>query len=198
MPALLDLRGGARSEILRDMIDLRIRELLETAVFVGVWAGLHALHNGGHVSPGVLTWIAATWASAKFLYFLIENGTHIVRATSANIPYHRFLLFMAYNIGQMALSFALDFHLLYTLAPASMNGIPQGMTGVELLFEFFFYSVLNFSFFGFGEVTPATVPLKLVTLQEVVLALLTAIFILGDFISLKESVHADERPSVES
>lgn len=171
------------------MADLRIRETLETAVFVAAWALLLAIHQAGALSPTVLTWIATAWASSKFLYFLAENGTHIVRATSTNLPYHRFLIFMAYNIGQMALSFALDFHLLYALTPDSMNGVPEGMTGAELVFEFFFYSVLNFSFFGFGEVTPATVPLKIVTLQEVVLALLTAIFILGDFISLKESVR---------
>lgn len=174
------------------MADLRIREFLETAIFVAVWAALHALHGTSAVSPSVLTWVATAWASSKFVYFLVENGEHIIRATSANIPYHRFLLFMAYNIGQMALSFALDFHLLYTLTPGSMNGIAENLQGGELLFEFFFYSVLNFSFFGFGDVTPATVPLKLVTLQEVVLALLTAIFILGDFISLKESVRGDE------
>ena len=180
--------------MLRAMADSRVREFVETAVFVGMWALLHLLYRGGIVSAGVLIWVATAWASTKFLYFLIENGTHIVRATSANIPYHRFLLFMAYNIGQMALSFALDFHLLYTLAPSSMNGVAAGMAGPELVFEFFFYSVLNFSFFGFGEVTPATVPLKLVTLQEVVLALLTAIFILGDFISLKESVRTGEPP----
>lgn len=178
--------------MLRDMSDLRIRELSETAVFIAAWAFLHLLHRTGVVSPVVLTWMAATWASGKFVYFLVENGKHIVRATSANIPYHRFLLFMAYNIGQMALSFALDFHVLYSLTPGSMNGISEGMAGGELFFEFFFYSVLNFSFFGFGDVTPATVPLKLVTLQEVVLALLTAIFILGDFISLKESVRGSE------
>lgn len=180
--------------MLRAMSDLRIRELFETAVFVAVWALLHVLHRTGAVSPVVLTWMATAWASGKFMYFLIENGEHIVRATSANIPYHRFLLFMAYNIGQMAMSFALDFHVLYALTPGSMNGIARDMTGAALLFEFFFYSVLNFSFFGFGDVTPATVPLKLVTLQEVVLALLTAIFILGDFISLKESVRGSEPP----
>lgn len=170
------------------MPGLRLRELLETAIFVAVWALLHALHRAGVVSPGVLTWVAAAWALVKFSYFLIENGTHIIRATSANVPYYRFLLFMAYNIGQMALSFALDFHVLYTLTPGSMNGVPKEMAGAELLFEFFFYSVLNFSFFGFGEVTPATPPLKFVTLLEVVLALLMVIFILGDFISIKESM----------
>jgi hypothetical protein len=100
------------------------------------------------------------------------------------------------NVNAMAAS-ALDHarvilesgHVLYTLRPGSMNGVPSEMAGAELLFEFFFYSVLNFSFFGFGEVTPATPPLKFVTLLEVVLALLMVIFILGDFISIKDSVR---------
>ncbi len=183
--------------MLRGMPSLKLRELVETAAFVAVWALLHTVHRSGAVSPSALTWIAVAWAFAKFVYFLLENGTHVIRATSANVPYHRFLLFMAYNIGQMALSFALDFHLLYSLSPESMNGIAPQMAGAELLFEFFFYSMLNFSFFGFGDVTPATPPLKFVTLLEVVLALLMVIFILGDFISIKESVRGSDRPRAE-
>jgi hypothetical protein len=62
------------------------------------------------------------------------------------------------------------------------------------LFECFFFSVLNFSFFGFGDVTPQTIQAKIVTMMEVILAFFTVIFLLSDFISLKDSLREDKKP----
>ena len=64
------------------------------------------------------------------------------------------------------------------------------------MFEFFYYSALNFMFFGYGDITPQTVPAKLLTLTEITLAFVTVIFLLSDFISLKESIGAG-RPGDE-
>ena len=63
----------------------------------------------------------------------------------------------------------------------------------EVIFECFFFSVLNFSFFGFGDVTPQTIPAKVVTMMEVILAFFTVIFLLSDFISLKDSIRAEKK-----
>jgi hypothetical protein len=63
------------------------------------------------------------------------------------------------------------------------------MTPAGVFFDCFFYSVLNFSFFGFGEILPQTIPAKIVTLLEVILAFFTVIFLLSDFISLKDSLR---------
>jgi hypothetical protein len=52
--------------------------------------------------------------------------------------------------------------------------------------------VLNFSFFGFGDIMPQTIPAKIVTLLEVVLAFFTVIFLLSDFISLKDSLRREQ------
>jgi hypothetical protein len=51
-----------------------------------------------------------------------------------------------------------------------------------------YFSTLNFTFFGYGDVTPQTIPAKLITMSEVLLAFVTVIFLLSDFISLKESL----------
>ena len=175
------------------MKSLGFKELVEWLVIICVWQVLLLAHRFEWAGPAALTWAMVIIAGLKFCYFLAENGMHIVTATKSDVPYHYFLMFMAYNIGQMSVSFALDFHVIYTLDRASMNGIPEATAGAELLFEFFFYSVLNFSFFGFGEVTPTTVPMKIITLMEVVMALLTVIFILGDFISIRESVKSEDK-----
>ncbi len=44
-------------------------------------------------------------------------------------------------------------------------------------------------FFGYGDVTPQTVVAKALTLTEITLAFVTVIFLLSDFISLKESIR---------
>jgi hypothetical protein len=110
-------------------------------------------------------------------------------ATSTDLAYHRFLVLMAYNMAQITLSYALDFYCLYRIDPSSLSGIDPELTGLELLFECFYFSVLNFSFFGYGDITPAHVPGKVVMLLEVVTAFSTVIFLLSDFVSMKESMR---------
>ena len=50
-------------------------------------------------------------------------------------------------------------------------------------------SRLNFLFFGYSDILPETVAAKIVTLSEIVLAFVTVIVMLSDFISLKESLR---------
>jgi hypothetical protein len=59
----------------------------------------------------------------------------------------------------------------------------------QLLFECFYFSVLNFSFFGYGDILPRSVPAKLVMLLEVVTAFTTVIFLISDFVSMKDSMR---------
>ena len=51
-------------------------------------------------------------------------------------------------------------------------------------------STLNFSFFGYSEIMPQTVPAKIANLTEIVMAFVTVIFLLSDFISLKDSIRS--------
>jgi hypothetical protein len=49
-------------------------------------------------------------------------------------------------------------------------------------------------FFGYGDITPQSIPAKLLTLSEITLAFVTVIFLLSDFISLKDSLRPGETP----
>ena len=69
--------------------------------------------------------------------------------------------------------------------------VTTGASSAAVFFDCFYYSVLNFSFFGFGEILPQTAAAKIVTLLEVVLAFFTVIFLLSDFISLKDSLRRE-------
>lgn len=142
-------------------------------------------------------WFSGDWFAAMVIFlsfaktgwFIFENSQQLILATAQNIPYHRFLTIMVINMSQIALSYAIDFYCLFRANAASFSGIDPALTHYELMFEFGYFSVLNFSFFGYGDITPATIPAKIVVLTEIVLAFLTVIFILSDFISLKESLQ---------
>jgi hypothetical protein len=153
------------------------------AAFLGGRAALGA-DAATALSSGV-----AIWAGCKTLYYFAETLRHLVDATATDLPYHRFLVLVAYNMSQITLSYAIDFYCLYNIDPTSLRGIEPELTGGALMFECFYFSVLNFSFFGYGDITPAHIPGKVVMLLEVVTAFSTVIFLLSDFVSMKESMR---------
>jgi Ion channel len=129
----------------------------------------------------IICWVKTAW-------FSLETSHQLVSATRKNIPYHRFLYIMGINMTQIVISFAIDFYVLIRLDATSFNGVNPAFSQPELLFECLYFSVLNFSFFGYGDITPNIVASKIVTITEIVLAFSTVIFILSDFITLKESL----------
>jgi hypothetical protein len=100
---------------------------------------------------------------------------------------------MAINMTQMILSFALDFHLLYLLDANSFQGVAGDIASSEALFDFFYLSTLNFSFFGYSDILPQTVPAKILNITEILLAFITVIFLLSDFVSLKDSLRSSDQ-----
>jgi len=166
-----------------------IRQGGEVVVIVMVATVLQWQWHCGRMSAQVFCLMVLAAAFAKTVFFFVENLQHILMATRDNMPYHRVLGLMGVNMSQITLAFALDFWCLETAEPASFSAIDPAWSQGEQLFEFFFFSVLNFSFFGFGDVTPQTIPAKLVTMMEVLLAFFTVIFLLSDFVSLKDSLR---------
>jgi ion channel len=166
-----------------------IRQGGEVVVIVLMALGLQALWNAHWLSAPVFCLMVLAAAFAKTVFFFVENLQHILMATQDDMPYHRVLGVMGVNMAQITLAFALDYWCLETAEPASFSSIDPTWTQAEQVFEFFFFSVLNFSFFGFGDVTPQTIPAKMVTMMEVLLAFFTVIFLLSDFVSLKDSLR---------
>jgi hypothetical protein len=166
-----------------------LRQVFELLVIAALAAVVHWLWNSGTMDASAICLLVVAIALVKTGYFLVENLQHILLATAHEIPYHRFLGLMGVNMAQITLSFALDFWLLEMADPGSFSGFATGLTEGRIFFDCFYYSVLNFSFFGFGEIMPQTTPAKIVTLLEVVLAFFTVIFLLSDFISLKNSLR---------
>lgn len=166
------------------------RNIAEYIAIAGWWAVLLALQSSGWIGSGaqVVLVVAGCWI--KTALFGAENMRQLFDAARHNLAHHRFLLLMGVNMSQMILAFAFDFHLLHRLDPASFSGVAPGAGMGEALFDFFYLSTLNFSFFGYSDILPQTVPARLVNLTEILLAFFTVIFMLSDFISLKESLRA--------
>ena len=165
------------------------RQVLELVAIAAATALLVAVWRWIPLSSGAVCGVVVALAAAKTCYFLVENLQHILLATAQEIPYHRFLALMGVNMAQITISFALDFWVLESAERGSFSGFEAASGPARVFFDCFFYSVLNFSFFGFGDILPLTVPARLVTLLEVILAFFTVIFLLSDFISLKDSLR---------
>jgi Ion channel len=135
--------------------------------------------------------VAACWV--KTTWFIYETSRDLARATHQNMPYHTFLKVVGINMVQITVSFGMDYYTLLKVDMLCFNGISSDFSEMELLFECFYFSCLNFSYFGYGDITPANIPAKLVSLTEILLGFMTVIFILSDFITLKESMAKEKK-----
>jgi type III secretory pathway component EscS len=165
------------------------RETIELIVIATIGLGILAAREQiGEQAIPFLTWLLVVWSFLKTAYYFGETLWHLIKATACDLAYHRFLLLMAYNMAEVTVSYALDFYCLFRLNPTNIEGIAEELRGPALYFECLYFSILNFSFFGYGDILPATVPAKIVMLLEVVTAFTTVIFLISDFVSMKDSM----------
>ncbi|MCC7055661.1 MAG: hypothetical protein IT355_20485 [Gemmatimonadaceae bacterium] len=172
-----------------------VRNLVEYAAIVAWWGALLVLRAGGWLPAGTVAVLVVLGCWVKAAFFGAENFRQLFDAARTNLPHHRFLLLMGVNASQMVLAFALDFHVLQLCNAGSFDGIAADAGQGELLFDFIYLSTLNFSFFGYSDILPRTVPAKIVNLTEIVLAFVTVIVMLSDFISLKDSLRDPQNDS---
>jgi hypothetical protein len=167
------------------------RNLIEYAAIMGWWALLYQLHATGVLHAGAMSVLVVAGCWVKAILFGAENMRQLFDAARQNLAHHRFLVLMAVNMSQMILSFMFDFQLLQRIDANSFAGVAPTAGLGETLFDFFYLSTLNFSFFGYSDILPQTVAARIANLTEIVLAFVTVIFLLSDFISLKESLRRD-------
>jgi hypothetical protein len=172
---------------------MHIREAIEVTIAIAFATLILWLHRTyGTPIEAKLIWAVVIFAAFKTAYYFGESLWHLVQAAASDLAYHRFLLLMAYNMAEVTLSFALDFFCLQRLDPGSFTGLDATLGNAELLFNCFYFSVLNFSFFGYGDIIPAHIPAKIVMLLEVITAFSTVIFIISDFVSMKDSMRRSQ------
>lgn len=125
----------------------------------------------------------------KCLYFAGISYHKILEVSLKDTAYYEFILFMAMNIAVVIFSFAVDFFSLFQADHFCLKGIPPDSSLFESMFDCFYFSVLNFSFFGYGDIIPASIPAKIIMMFETLLSFMAVILVLSDFISLKNSIY---------
>ncbi len=175
-----------------------LRNAIEYAALIAWWLLWAVAIPPATFSPVWFCAIVVAGCWFKTLFFGIENLKQLYAAAHQDLSHHRFLILMGINMTQMIMSFALDFHLLYLQNQQAFTGIAETVGQGEALFDFFYLSTLNFSFFGYSDILPQTVSAKIVNLTEIVLAFVTVIFLLSDFMSLKDSINRAARENQSS
>lgn len=141
-----------------------------------------------YFNPLVTTTLIVLLAAIKSGYYVFFSYRKILEASKKEVMYHDFMLFMMVNISMVIFSFGIDYFCLNQVNPANFVGIEKHLNTPELVFETWYFSVLNFSFFGYGQIMPTTIPGKLIIIMEVLMSFVTLVFILSDFLSLKDSI----------
>ena len=168
-----------------------MRNALEYLIIILIAAAMLSVQGTGYVSSDWMKGLIVVVCWTKTLFFITEEMVQLRDATRVNLAYHKFMRLMLVNMFQIILSFGLDYYCLLSVDEKSFS-INESLIGAERIFECVYFSTLNFTFFGYGDITPQTIPAKLMTMTEISLAFLTVIFLLSDFISMKESLRRPE------
>ncbi len=168
-----------------------MRNALEYLIIILLSAATLNVIDHGWFSPKGMQVLIVALCWMKTVFFVVEEMIQLRDATRLNLAYHKFMWLMLVNMFQIILSFGLDYYCLLQINGQSFS-VNEELYGSELIFECVYFSTLNFTFFGYGDITPQTVPAKLMAMTEISLAFLTVIFLLSDFISMKESLRIRE------
>ena len=159
-------------------------------VIILIGALIFYLDNREFFEPQYTTWLVLLLAFIKLSLLFYNSYKKIIYASLTNIAFHKFLIFMLINVAVLIISFAVDFLCLYEINPSNFEGLPDNLTLGELLFEFIYFSMLGFNNLGFYDVIPKSLASKALVIMEIISYFSTIIFVLSDFISLKESIVA--------
>lgn len=164
-------------------------------VISAVW--LFYLDEIEDVNPLVSTLVLMILSFSKTFYFVWVGYQKIIDVTIKDAPFHKFIIFASMNILVFILSFTFDFFGLYLIDPSNYDGMPLNFSKPRILFEFLFFSLQQFTFFGYGSLLPSSILAKILSMLELTISFLTVLFILSDFNSLKESLLSKVEPQKE-
>lgn len=124
----------------------------------------------------------------KIYFFITNSYKKLIHISRSNITYFGFLLFVSMNIFLMVISFCVDYFCIFTIDPASFSGVEEATTIPAQLFKFFYLSFLLFTNMGVANVVPVTMAAECMVMFEAIISFITIIFILSDFVNLKDSL----------
>ena len=130
-------------------------------------------------------------AASKSIYFVAHSFRKIEEASVTNLTYNKFLIIIMTNILLIVVSFAVDYCCLQEIDPRSFSGFNKDQPIAGLAFDLGYFSILSFTSVAYGDIVPITKAAKVLTVMEVVVAYVTTIIIISNFVQIKESIEKD-------
>lgn len=124
----------------------------------------------------------------KAVVFMFESLQKVIEVSKNDTPYYQFLLFLGLNIALIILSFSIDYYCLYKASPLSFSGVQRHESALFIFIDFIYLSIMAFTNFGYGNILAMSMVAKFILTIELIISYAFIIFILSDFISLKESI----------
>lgn len=144
-------------------------------------------------------------AFLKIVFFVYQSYRIVIDVIEHNVLYHKFLGITTLNIFFIVCSFSVDYFCIYEVNPLSFEGINPKFTTGEIIFECFYFSVLNYTNFGYGAIIPLTVATKSLVIMEDLVSFMTILYVLTDFVTLKQSIEEsnfmkkkNEKPEIKT
>jgi hypothetical protein len=128
---------------------------------------------------------------AKCIYFIEHSFRKIEEASIKNITYNKFLVIILTNVLLIVVSFTVDFTCMMQFDTHSFKGIST-QSFLDSVFDFFYFSLASFTTVAYGDIIPITKSAKALTILEVVVAYVTTIIIISNFVHIKESIEKEK------
>lgn len=124
----------------------------------------------------------------KIYFFITNSYKKLIHISRSDITYFSFLAFVSMNIFLMVVSFCVDYFCIFIVDPNSFSGVEDATTIPSQIFKFFYLSFLLFTNMGVANVVPVTMAAECMVMFEAIISFITIIFILSDFVNLKDSL----------
>ncbi|HVD97518.1 MAG TPA: hypothetical protein VNB90_04880 [Cytophagaceae bacterium] len=167
---------------------MKYKELIIGFLLVLVLGVLQFLLIEWKIPRGVNLSFIFLFSLVKVLYVVILCFRRIVTIAHIDLPYHRFLLFIATNVVLIVFSFSIDYLAVFHLDPTSFTGLEDTTNMFEEYFKLFYLSLLMFTNMGVANVVPVKIPAEALVMFEAIVSFVTLIFILSDYVTLRDSL----------
>lgn len=167
---------------------MKFKELIVATILVFVISLLEWLLCQASIPKGVMLSVIFAGCLVKVCYVMFRCFRRIVNIAHKDVPYHTFLGFVALNILLVVFAFSLDYYFVYKMDPNSFSGLETAQTPIQCYFKLFYLSLLLFTNMGVANVVPVTIPAEALVMLEAIASFGTLIFILSDYVTLRESL----------
>ena len=103
------------------------------------------------------------------------------------ISFYRTILILGPLILLLIVSFAVDYFCLNDCDPNAFIGISTGLTWIQEVFVYIYFSMVTFATIGFGDIVPLSGAAKLVVMLEIMTSFVFVFFILSNIFTVPGS-----------